>query len=480
MLCWSKIRVINIYTDKNSMIALPELTLAKQLIVYKRNMKLKPARFILFLALIFCTVTAVQTGFAQKHKLIPVAKGWANTSVNVVVFRKNSLVTFRDTQFIAFYDQYRFVVLGKRKSGSTKWTLQKTQYQGNAADAHNTIALMVDSDGFLHLSWDHHGNALRYCRSISPGSLILGDKRSMTGIKENQVTYPEFYELPDGNLLFFYRDGKSGQGDLIINKYDTKTQQWAQLENNLISGEGQRNPYPQTCVDVKGTIHISWVWRESPDVASNHDMAYARSTDGGKTWEKSTGEKYQLPITAATAEYAVKIPQKSELINQTSMTTDGAGNPYIATYWRDSGTTVPQYHIVYKNGNNWKTSNLGFRKTAFSLSGGGTKSIPISRPQMMVSQKNNKLNAILIFRDAERGSKVSAAISSDLEKGNWQVQDLSTEAVGAWEPSFDTELWHQKNILNLFVQKAEQVDGEGKANILPQMVQVLEWKPKFK
>ncbi|MGI4898237.1 MAG: BNR repeat-containing protein [Janthinobacterium lividum] len=417
---------------------------------------------------------------SSAQKLIPVAKAWANTSVNVVVFRKNSLVTFRDTQFIAFYNKDRFVVLGKRKSDSQKWQLQKTQYQGNAADAHNTIALMVDGAGFLHLSWDHHGNPLRYCRSISPESLILGDKKSMTGIKENQVTYPEFYKLPDGNLLFFYRDGKSGQGDLIINKYDTKTQQWAQLENNLISGEGQRNPYPQTCVDVKGTIHISWVWRESPDVASNHDLAYARSTDGGKTWEKSTGEKYQLPITEATAEYAVKIPQKSELINQTSMTTDAAGHPFIATYWREAGSEIPQYHVVYQDGQSWKIQNLGFRKTAFSLSGGGTKSIPISRPQIVAAQHGNKLSAILLFRDEERGSKVSAAVCTDIKKGKWKVQDLTNQFIGSWEPSYDTELWKEKGILNIFLEKVEQLDGEGKANVPPQMVQVLEWKPKIK
>ncbi|MGI4749265.1 MAG: BNR repeat-containing protein [Janthinobacterium lividum] len=441
-------------------------------------MEIKPFRLILFLMVLFCADNA--TLFAQNPKLVPVAKAWANNSVNAVVFRKNSLVTFRDTQFVAFYDENRFVVLGKRKSGSLTWQLQQTPYQGNAADAHNTIALMVDGDGFLHLSWDHHGNALRYCRSVSPGSLILGDKRSMTGIKENQVTYPEFYKLPDGNLLFFYRDGRSGQGDLIINKYDTRTRKWEQLANNLISGEGQRNPYPQACVDAKGTIHISWVWRESPDVASNHDLAYARSTDGGKTWEKSTGEKYTLPITAATAEYAVKIPQKSELINQTSMTTDAAGHPFIATYWREAGSEIPQYHVVYQDGQSWKIQNLGFRKMAFSLSGGGTKSIPISRPQIVAAQQGKKLAVILLFRDEERGSKVSAAVCTDVKKGKWVVQDLTNESIGSWEPSYDTELWKEQGILNIFIEKVEQLDGEGKANVPPQMVQVLEWKPKLK
>jgi hypothetical protein len=76
-----------------------------------------------------------------------------------------------------------------------------------------------------------------------------------------------------------------------------KARKWTRLQNNLIDGENTRNAYPQITVDARGTIHISWVWRESPDVATNHDLCYAKSTDGGRTWEKSSGEKYQLPIT---------------------------------------------------------------------------------------------------------------------------------------------------------------------------------------
>ena len=36
-------------------------------------------------------------------------------------------------------------------------------------------------------------------------------------------------------------------------------------------------------------------------------------------------------------------PQNCELINQTSMSADAEGNPYIATYWRDPDSNVPQY-----------------------------------------------------------------------------------------------------------------------------------------
>ncbi|AXY77893.1 neuraminidase [Paraflavitalea soli] len=436
-----------------------------------------PGRVVRILLIILLPVGIVQAQTVPGVKHSTIADGWANNSINVVVFRKNSLVTHDGWQYTAFYDQDRYVVLGKRKQGAAQWQLKRTPYQGNTADAHNTISLMVDGDGYLHLSWDHHNNALRYCRSSSPGSLELTDKMPMTGQLEERVSYPEFYKLPNGNLLFLYRNGQSGQGNLVINQYDRHTKKWSSLHSNLIDGEGQRNAYWQACVDTKGTLHLSWVWRETPDVASNHDLAYARSKDGGLTWEKSTGEKYLLPITAATAEYACRIPQKSELINQTSLYADGKGMPYIATYWREAGSAVPQYHVVYANGKQWQVQDLGFRTTPFSLSGGGTKRIPISRPQVMVWRTGRRITAALVFRDAERNDKVSVAIKNDITKGAWQVTDLTTESVGSWEPTYDTEWWKQKGILQLFVQKVEQVDGEGKANIPPQPIQVLEWKP---
>lgn len=408
-------------------------------------------------------------------RIVDVADGWARNSVNAVVFRKNALVSHGDQQYIAFYDPDARVVLGRRTLGSDAWALRTTPYTGNALDAHNSISLMVDGAGYLHLAWDQHNNALRYARSVGPGALELSDKMPMTGRDEASVSYPEFYRQPDGGLLFFYRDGGSGRGNLVINRYDPAKQTWTRLHSNLISGEGRRNAYWQAFVDHQGTLHVSWVWRESPDVASNHDMAYARSRDGGRSWETSQGRPYTLPITAASAEVAVRIPQNSELINQTSMSADRDGNPYIASYWRRAGSAVPQYQVVYRSGSAWKELALNLRRTPFSLSGVGTKAIPVSRPQIMVSLAGSKPAALLVFRDAERGSKVSVASISDFSAGRWTVRDLTTDAVGAWEPSFDSELWRARGELNLFLQAVPQVDAEGIANVAASKVRVLQW-----
>ena len=419
--------------------------------------------------LLLCGIMLVPVIACSQH-LVEVGKGYSCTSVNTTVFRNNSLVTHGDEQYISYYDNDGYLVLGKRKLDSEQWTLHRTQYQGNVKDAHNIISMMIDGEGYMHVSFDHHGHPLNYCRSIAPGSLELGDKMPMTGVDEGNVTYPEFYPLSGGDLLFVYRSGSSGRGNLVMNRYSLKEHKWSRVQDVLIDGENKRNAYWQLYVDEQGTIHLSWVWRETWQVETNHDICYARSFDNGVTWYKSSGEQYELPIKLSNAEYACRLPQNSELINQTSMSADAGGNPYIATYWRDPDSNIPQYRIVWNDGKVWHHRQVTDRKTPFTLKGGGTKMIPIARPRIVVGGGE----VFYIFRDEERGSCVSIAHATDLAISQWTITDLTDFSVDAWEPSHDTELWKKQRKLHLFVQHTRQGDGERMAEIEPQMVYVLE------
>lgn len=407
--------------------------------------------------------------FAES-RLVEVGEGYSRTSVNTTVFRNNSVVTHGDEQYISFYDAEGFLILGKRKLGSVQWTLNRTRYKGHVEDAHDIISMAVDGDGYIHVAFDHHGHKLNYCRSIAPLSLELGEKEPMTGVDENNVTYPEFYLLSGGDLLFVYRSGSSGRGNLVMNRYDVKAAKWLRVQDVLIDGENKRNAYWQLYVDEQGTIHLSWVWRETWHVETNHDLCYARSYDNGATWYKANGNKYALPIRYGNAEYACRIPQESELINQTSMSADAGGNPYIAAYWREPDSDVPQYRIVWHDGQAWHNRRVSDRKTPFSLKGGGTKMIPMSRPRMVVDGGE----IFYVFRDEERGSRVSVAYAGDVANGKWEFFDLTDFPVDAWEPSHDTELWKRKKQLHLFVQRTKQGDGERTVDFAPQPVYVLE------
>jgi hypothetical protein len=424
----------------------------------------------LFLAFILCFCALFPAASQVTYDTI--GTGWARTSVNTVVFRKNALFSHGDTQYAAFYDGDGFVMLAKRDK-ENQWKSVRTSYKGNVADAHNSISIAVDGSGFLHVTWDHHTSRLRYARSVSAGSLQLSEETSMTKQNEDKVTYPEFHRLPSGDLLFFYRNGESGEGNLIINRYDHQKKLWQQIHNNFIDGEGERNAYWQACVDANGVIHVSWVWRETWDVSTNHDLCYARSFDNGLTWQRSDGSEYKLPITESNAERAFEIPQNSELINQTSMCADQSGHPYIATYWRADSKSVPQYFLVWHDGRRWTSMQVSDRQSDFSLKGAGTKKIPVSRPQVLIDSQGKIVT--MIFRDNERGGKVSL-YKVDLSTKKKSNIDLTTLGVGDWEPTYDTERWKNDGLLDIFVQRSGQGDGEKQVDLVPQPVVILGYR----
>lgn len=406
-----------------------------------------------------------------------IAKGWSKTSVNATIFRKNSIVSRNGYQYLAFYDEQATVVLARRKVGAENWEVKQTQYKGNVYDAHNVISIMLDGDGYLHMSWDHHNNALNYCKSIEPYGILMGEKFAMVGENEQVVSYPEFYSFANGDLLFAYRDGGSGNGNLVLNKYSTQLKKWVRLQSNLIDGEGQRNAYWQLHIDEQDHILVSWVWRETPDVASNHDMCFAQSVDGGVSWQNSKEEAYVLPINLKTAEIIWEIPQNSNLINQTSMTSDAEGNVYIATYYKAQNDSCTQFHLIYSINGKWQHSTVTKRQNDFNLSGTGTRVIPVSRPQVVVGNFDGDKKVMLVYRDSEWENH--AVISSaSITKMDWQAKQISPMSLGKWEPSFDTELWKHENVLHLFIQNVGQGQAETTVDVEPQMVVVLELFPK--
>ncbi len=440
-------------------------------------MKLKTvfsfAAVILLCAFINSAYSQTNT-ISEETQLYPIDKGWAKNSVNTVIFRQ-SVTSYNNIQYTAYYDPQGAMIIAKRKLGSEQWEKHKTRYSSDVEDAHNSISIAVDGDGILHVAWGMHGDELRYARSKSPGGLKLTSELPMTGENEDAVTYPQFYRLSGGDLLFMYRYGSSGSGNTMVNRYSSDTGEWQSIHHPLIDGEGERNAYVNPLsIDREGGWHISWNWRETWDVSTNHDIMYAYSPDEGKTWLNSKGEEYSLPVTAGNAEVAFEIPQKSELINQTSMTINSKGEPVVATYWRKENSEVPQFRIVWREGDRWKSSRVGKRSLGFSLSGGGTKRIPISRP-LIAAGDHNEL--YVVFRDFERGGGISVAISEDGYHREWEVREIYKSSIGMWEPTFDIHAWEKNREIHLFGQRVGQGDNEQIEEIEPQQVFILKWVP---
>jgi len=402
---------------------------------------------------------------------IPIGLAFANDGVNTSIFRVSALLSAGNRQFTIYYAPDGTVVVGARNLPSGAWDLARQSFKGNVGDAHNDAVLGISSDGLLHISYDHHNNPLHYRVSQKAYDIhSFGDELPMTGQDEDSVTYPQFISGPDGSLYFFYRNGASGNGSMYMNRYDAATKTWQPVQHPLIDGQGQRSPYWwRPSVGTDGTLYIGWCWRDTPDAETNHDLCFACSKDGGRTWLRSDGKPQALPITEGNAEVVDPIPRGSNLINQCSSAVDDQGRFHLVEYFNDAGG-IPQYFDEWFDGHAWHKSQISHRTSKFSLSGAGSLAIPISRPEVAVSHSGT---ACVITRDAEVGGGIRLYESSAPYQ-QWNPIDLTHENLGNWEPMYDLARLHDSSILSLFVLPVEQGNHERMTNFGPQTAVVVE------
>jgi rhamnogalacturonyl hydrolase YesR len=421
----------------------------------------------LYLAGIGCLISFASTSIAltteSTARLIPVTdKAWAYSPVAPLAGAHQTLFTDGVYQYTAFYDAEGYLTLGKRRLGEDHWQLQKANHKASVKDAHDHISLVVDGEHYVHLAWDHHNNPLHYARGKAPGSLELEEPDSMVGSQEQSVTSPQFFRLPDGDLLFQYRDGGSANGRLVMNRYDTKNRRWLRTHNSLIDGQGKRSAYWNMALDKQGTLHLAWIWRDTPDLANNRDIAYARS-DGGRSWVTINGKPLKLPITQASADYAIKIPPKSNLMSPPVIATDDDGHPFIASYWSPKPKAKPRYQVIYATEGHWEQMEGPEAEEHFSLNGQDTKHLPLSRPVLLVEngREDHKEHWVhLIYRN--HFGQVVAATADKLEQPQWHERILIKEPMGAWEPNIDPVQWARLGQAHMLVQQLEQQEGDDK------------------
>jgi len=381
--------------------------------------------------------------------LTPVAQGYAN--LETASFTRHNLVSIGSTQYIAFYNPGTNLVVGRRVPGTTTWETSPTSFKpNNPTDGHDIISIGIGSDGILHASWGMHGDAFHYARTTQPWSLNLV-ATNMTGF-EHAVTYPQFINLPNGDLLYLFREGSSGNGDTYINHYSSVTHAWTNLTLGTsqapfirASGPGSAtnaNAYPNyACFDSQTNLQLTWTWREdASSIDWNHDECYARSPDFGATWQTWSNTTYTLPITKETAQILWPIPLNSQLMNQCGQTIDTNDRPVIATWWAPQGSgTAIQIFVIWNDGAQWRTNQIGTRTTT----AGPTRPI-------IVCDKINRL--WMVFTDPERGNAPTLAWTSDPQRQMWHLINLADQNMGSWEAAYDPTVWNRDGKLDLFYQ----------------------------
>ncbi|MGL1903944.1 MAG: BNR repeat-containing protein [Fibrobacterales bacterium] len=265
---------------------------------------------------------------------LDIAPVWAGHPVRFDLKNTDSL------QYVAYYNADRKMTIAQRLLGSSKWEYH-TLPSKVGWDSHNSIEMEIDDEGYIHISGNMHDDPLVYFRSSKPHDISSFEAPGMVGSLEDKVTYPKFFTNSNNVLIFQYRTGSSGSGTTIWNGYDIHTKTWHRLTSKgLFDGQGKMNAYHGTPkLGRDGYYYIVWVWRDSPNANTNHDVSLIKSKDFSE-WVTMSGDPVSLPIKISTPGVVVD-PVSSG---------NGLINMGVGLTWDTKDRAVVRYHKYDKKG----------------------------------------------------------------------------------------------------------------------------------
>ncbi len=346
--------------------------------------------------------------------------------------------------FIGYYDSNRQLSVASRSKSA--WVYHRLQ-SWTGWDSHNHIALGLDVDGCLHVAGNMHGDPLNYYRTRSGDDVRTLERisRLISPESEKSITYPAFLRDPAGDLIFRYRSGVSGAAtDHFVSCADGS---FRSLHGGpLIDGEGLRSAYVEGPVPgPDGRFHMVWLWRDTPDAATNHSLSYARSPDL-KKWEWSDGQELAVPIRFQSSEIVDPAPPRSGVLNGNVRIGFDASCRPVVTYFKFDREGRTQVHLARREKQGWRLSRItDWPDFRWDFGGGGT--LPEARLEISpVVPADSMRLSLSVIRDSVASDLIVNAESLELvaEKPSSRVGDIAVAAKGkpeGMEMQSVTETW---------------------------------------
>ncbi|MDO6693319.1 BNR repeat-containing protein [Aliiglaciecola sp. 3_MG-2023] len=306
---------------------------------------------------------------------------------------KPFLLTRGKHQFVAYFDGNRQMTVAHRELNKP-WRYYKVDSH-LGWDSHNYVTMELDKSGHLHVMGNMHRDPIEYFRTTEPYQVRSLKRVGMMVDKsiEKQMTYPIFMLNKQNELIVKYRDGGSGNGNEIYNIYDTESKQWSKLhQNQFLDGEGKMSGYFEGPVKgPEGNFHLIWVWRNTPNAATNHSLSYAKSKDLVH-WTDSNDQPISLPITLDKTEVIAPVPPFGGMINgNVKIGFDQNGKP-VVTYHRYDEEGNTQIYVTRKQGNTWKSQQISqWRNFRWEFGGHGSLGKFLVQPYAVEVFDENKL-----------------------------------------------------------------------------------------
>ncbi|UMB54147.1 BNR repeat-containing protein [Lutibacter sp. A64] len=410
--------------------------------------------------------------------------GKYSSAINGRTFQKDALISHKGYQYVVYYNSERRVCISRRSLPNGEWkTIRFMDYHFKSSDSHNAISMGIcPNDGTIHVAFDHHVDTLHYRVSIkglaNNPKTMKWDASSFGPIlpelekgKPFKLTYPKFWQTPEGNLQFNYRVRGSGNGDRMLVDYNAAIGKWENTRQ-IDSAEGifkdalgvsdSRCSYPNGYdYDNEGTLHATWVWRENSQGA-NHDLVYVYSKDKGNTWKNNVGKSLK-EIPQVNSEGIVVAPIRRELglMNDHGQAIDSKNRIHVVMYHstektiKDSGSVLGasrwgpgearRYHHY------WRDVNGQWQHFEMDLKVG-------NRPKVFVDNQDNLImiyagsnNLVIENNDQDNRDLIIAVATA---KNNWKDWHIQHTVKGPYMNDMlgDFYRWKEESVLSVILQ----------------------------
>lgn len=343
--------------------------------------------------------------------------GWR---INTCSFQQDAIMSYGEYQYVVLYQSLkdsdplgpRVTSIGRKRLSIANLTwdfITFHDYVQTKDDGHNVISMGISLDGIIHMAWDMHGDSIHYRKSVLGLATTKGESRltwlaASFGPVQGQldcedklfnfdeITYPRFQTLDNGNLLLEFRSGRSGLGDCYIYQFSSFTHKWSQVGMYIHGVEN--NAYIHGFDYCGGKLHVSWTYRdfvEDRTIATststlqagpngpenNHDLHYMYSPDYGLTWYNSKDVKLITPVDIYQDTLAVEIAKYSSIMNQEGQCVEDDGSVHVL------GREYGKFFHYWKTSHEWRREQIG------------DYSAPLFGARGKVLIRNNQLLALL-------------------------------------------------------------------------------------
>jgi hypothetical protein len=277
---------------------------------------------------------------------------------SIIGLCKPTACRFKNNTYISFYgSDYGIRIIKFNNKALVIEQDKRISDNPIGTDDHGAPAVIVDSRGYIHVAYGSHNSQQYYAKSNAPEDV------SAFAIKVLPIawaTYPEWaigYINDTETLWLGYR-----MGDYVFSMVKTQDygETWSEEKRLIYFGSGYYI-YPGGLIsDTKkptSTLHMTWqYYDENRRVREN--IYYAKSLDGGETWQKADGTPISLPIKKESADLvfdSTGLPQVpynggNYSVQPSEIGLDEDGKPYIVFQIPYNGSIGVAY---YENGM-WK------------------------------------------------------------------------------------------------------------------------------